>query len=234
MHPRESAAAPAAAGAFDLATFMRGLAHEIANPLNAITMNTELMRLLLDRGDSARAREVLDRLLGDCARCARMVRELQKFGSGLREQAQARVPVRALLDGAANALALEYSGTLPAFRIDSVDAQLSVDRTALERALTALLRNAAEAGAGTVAITARRDGDALVIDVRDDGAGPTPEDLAHAGEPFYTTRRASGGLGLGLTLARELLRWHGGALQLAANAPRGMHVQVRLPERAAP
>ena len=233
MQSREPAAAPAAE-AFDLALFVRALAHEIANPLNAVTMNTELMRLLLDRGDSARAREVLERLLGDCARCGRMVRELQKFGAGLRAQAHARVALRELLEGASTALALEYSGSMPALQIDSVDAQLSVDRAALERALAALLRNAAEAGAVSVALSARHDADAVVIDVRDDGHGPGAEDLAHMGEAFYTTRRASGALGLGLTLARELLRWHGGTLELRANAPRGLHARVRLPRPPLP
>ena len=229
MQHRKRAVATPAAGAFDLAIFMRSLAHEIANPLNAITMNTELMRLFLDRGDPARAREVLDRLLADCARCGRMVRELQKFGSGLREQAHVGVPVRSLLEGATSALAMEYAGTLPAFHIESIHAELSVDRVALERALSALLRNAAEAGASNVTLIAHRDSESIVIDVRDDGAGPTPEDLARAGEAFYTTRRGSGGVGLGLTLARELLRWHGGTLALFANTPRGMHAQVRVP-----
>lgn len=233
MPHRESAVATTAAGAFDLAMFMRSLAHEIANPLNAITMDSELIRMLLDRGDGARAREVLDRLLGDCARCGRMVRELQKFGSGLREQVRGRVAVRKLLEGATTALALEYAGALPAFRIESIDAELSVDRAALERALAALLRNAAEAGAGNVTLVAHRDGESIVIDVRDDGAGPSPEDLAHAGEAFYTTRRGGGGVGLGLTLARELLRWHGGTLALFANTPRGMHAQVRMPVQSA-
>ena len=222
------------ADAFDLVAFMRGLAHEIANPLNAITMNSELIRLLLDRGDAARAREVLDRLLTDCARCAKLVRELQKFGSGLRPQARGSVPVDELLQGARTMLALEYGATLPEFRIGALDASLQdVDRTALERALAALLRNAAEAGAATVTLDAQRDGDDVVIDVRDDGNGPAAEDLVRGVEAFYTTRRADGGVGLGLTLARELLRWHGGTLTLAANAPRGMHAQVRVPVHGA-
>jgi len=224
---------PAARSAFDMVTFMRGLAHEMANPLNAVNMNAELIRLMLDRGDNIRARDVTERLLADCARCARLVRELQKFGSGLREQAHVDVAVRDLLEGSISALAQEYSGSMPAVRIDSVDAAVKVDRAALQRAFSALLRNAAEAGAATVTLSARRDGKAIVIDVRDDGSGPSSEDLEHATEAFYTSRRAEGGVGLGLTLASELLRWHDGSLALAANSPRGMHAEVRLPESIA-
>lgn len=231
MPPSDPAASPDST--FDLAAFMRGLAHEIANPLNAITMNSELVRLLLDRGDAERAREVLERLRTDCARCARMTRDLQKFGSSLRTHARASVPVRELLDGARSALALEYSGALPEIRVEAVDAAVDVDRDALQRAIAALLRNAAEAGAVHVGLAARHDAGAIVIDVRDDGAGPAGEDLERATEAFYSTRRNSGGLGLGLTLARELLRRDGGSMQLFANAPRGMHIELRLPRAVA-
>ena len=218
---------------FDLSAFIRGLAHEIANPLNAVTMNSELVRLLLDRGDSERAREVVARLSVDCARCSRLMRELQRFASNLRVQEPVHVSVRDVLDGATRTIALEYSGKLPAFSVEAVDANITVDLQALERALAALLRNAADAGAEQVTLAAHREGDVVVIDIRDNGTGLTPADLLRVDEAFYSTRRDNGGLGLGLTLARELLRLHRGTLAMFSNTPRGARVEVRLPAAAA-
>jgi signal transduction histidine kinase len=229
MHTDREGTAAADIAGFDLAGFMRALAHEIANPLNALTMNAELMRLVLDRGDAQRAREVLDRLLADCTRCAKLTRELQKFGGALRAQAHAPVALRELLDQAITGLSLEYGGSIPKFSVDAADANVVADRAAIERALTALLRNAAEAGAAQVELAAHADGDALVIDVRDDGPGMPADDLQRAAHAFFTTRRGDGGVGLGLTLAREMLRRHGGSLTLQANTPRGLHVQLRVP-----
>jgi signal transduction histidine kinase len=229
MHTEREVTGAEHAASFDLAGFMRALAHEIANPLNALTMNSELMRLLLDRGDAKRAREVLDRLLADCARCAKVTRELQKFGGGLREQAHAPIALRELLDQAVTGLSLEYGGTIPSFTVQASDDSIVVDGAAIARAITALLRNAAEAGAANVMLAAHRDGNAIVIDVRDDGPGMPVDDMKRAAEAFFTTRRADGGVGLGLTLAREMLRWHGGTLDLHPNTPRGVHVQMRLP-----
>jgi signal transduction histidine kinase len=218
---------------FDLSAFLRGLAHEIANPLNAVTMNSELVRLLLDRGDSARAREVADRLSTDCARCSRLMRELQRFASNVRVQALVHVCVSDVLEGAKRAIALEYSGTLPAFQVEALDANVTADPVALQRALAALLRNAADAGADKVTLAARREGARIIIDISDNGSGFSADELVRVAEPFYSTRRADGALGLGLTLARELLRQHGGELAIFSNTPCGARAEVRLPAAAA-
>jgi signal transduction histidine kinase len=214
----------------DLGAFVRGAAHDIANPLNAISLNAELAKLLLERDQPERARAVLERLLADCARCGRMVQGMQRFGSGLHAYRREAISARALIDAAVAVAAQERSGALPALRIDGVDAQISVDRPALERAIAGLLHNAAEAGATAIEIRIRPDGDAVAIDIRDNGGGIPVELRARVAEPFFTTRRAEGSSGLGLTLVHELLRSHGGALVIAENAGGGAHIELRLPQ----
>jgi signal transduction histidine kinase len=214
----------------DLGTFVRGAAHDIANPLNAISMNGELAKLLLDRGQPVRAREVLELLLADCTRCAQVVQGMQRFGSGLHAYAREVVAARALIDAAVDLAAQERSGGLPALRVKGVDANICVDRRALERALAGLIHNAAEAGATTIDICMRRDGGSVVIDIRDNGAGIPAELRERSCEPFFTTRRAEGKSGLGLTLAHELLHTHGGDLSIAENTGGGTHIALRLPE----
>lgn len=214
----------------DLGAFVRGAAHDFANPLNAISLNAELAKLLLERDQPGRACEVLERLLADCARCGRMVQGMQRFGSGLHAYPREAISARALIDAAVAVTAQERSGALPALRIDGVDAQISVDRPALERTIAGLLHSAAEAGATMIEIRIRRDDDSVAIDIRDNGGGIPVEPRARVAEPFFTTRRAEGSSGLGLTLAHELLRTHGGALIIAENAGGGTHIELRLPQ----
>ena len=214
---------------FDLGGFVRHVAHEIANPLNAIMMNAEMAKSLVDRGDIARASEALARLVNDCARCGKLMRNMQNFGAGIDTRDHSEMSAQELIEGATSNIVFEYTGSLPAFTVDAAILNIAGDRAALERALVALLRNAAEAGASDVHVTAREDGDDVIIDVRDNGAGLDAKGIERVSTSFYSTKRAAGGMGLGLTLARELVRKHGGSLCIRANSPAGLHVELRLP-----
>jgi signal transduction histidine kinase len=222
-------AASAESSALDLGAFVRGAAHDIANPLNAIAMNAELVKLLLEREQPARAREALDRLLEDCARCGRLIQGMQRFGSGLHTGPRTTFPVRMLIDAAIDLVRQESTTALPAFSREDVDAQVSADLPALERSLAGVLHNAAEAQADSIQIRTYLDGDAVIIQVRDNGNGIPADAQSKVAEPFYTTRRAAGHSGLGLTLAHELLRTHGGTVTISTHSPRGTCVELRLP-----
>jgi two-component system, NtrC family, C4-dicarboxylate transport sensor histidine kinase DctB len=212
----------------DVGGLVRHLAHEIANPLNAVMMNAEMARSLIDRGDTARASEILERLLGDCARCGKLMRDMQNFGGSLCEHEPISLSVSELVDGATSTIVFEYEGTLPIFNVDAKGFTLNVDRAAMERALIALLRNAGEAGATEVSIVASKNKNKICIDIRDDGVGLDEKGLQKL-SGFYSTKRAAGGMGLGIALAREIVRKNGGTLSVRANSPKGLHVSIGLP-----
>jgi len=101
----------------------------------------------------------------------------------------------------------------------------------LEHALVNLLLNACDAceGGGTVELTASaRDGH-VVLAVADDGVGISDRDIDQAMEPFFTTKSAGEGTGLGLTIAREIVMSHRGTLVLNPRAPRGTRAVLELP-----
>src|SRR5947207_1155225 len=85
---------------FDVGKFVRAAAHEIAGQINAISMNAELVKLLLERSDIARADETIKRMLSDCGRYGRMVRGLERFGACMTARERERVKVADLIDGA--------------------------------------------------------------------------------------------------------------------------------------
>lgn len=107
---------------------------------------------------------------------------------------------------------------------------------ALKRALGNLVQNAVKYG-GSADVSATNDGAAIRISVVDDGPGIPADRLEDVFEPFFrldpSRGRATGGYGLGLTVARSIIRAHGGDLILANRMPRGLEARVSLPTAAA-
>ena len=107
------------------------------------------------------------------------------------------------------------------------DIEIDADRGQLFRVFANLAANAFEAGAARVVVRARRADGAIVLEVADDGPGIAAEALDTLFQPFGRSSRA-GGTGLGLAIAREIVRAHGGDLELAATGPGGTTFRVRL------
>ena len=123
---------------------------------------------------------------------------------------------------------------------------LDADPTRLVQVFANLINNAAkytDAG-GLIAVTSNTENGEAIVSVRDNGVGMTPDLLTRAFDLFVQeTRsldRAQGGLGIGLTLVRTLVKMHGGSVQAFSEGPgRGSELIVRLPlvrplDRAAP
>jgi signal transduction histidine kinase len=111
------------------------------------------------------------------------------------------------------------------------DLAIEADRDQLYRVFMNLARNAIEAGARRLRFSAARDGGTLMIDVTDDGPGLPPKARENLFRPFYGSARP-GGSGLGLSIARELIRAHGGELTLASSAGTGTVFRLALPASA--
>ncbi len=113
---------------------------------------------------------------------------------------------------------------------------LWADPLRLEQSIAALLSNAVrftEPG-GRIELHLGRQADQAVVRVRDTGIGMTPEMIDRAFELFYQGEqglaRSAGGLGIGLTLAQNLVRLHGGTIEVASDGPgKGTEATVRLP-----
>jgi two-component system NtrC family sensor kinase len=108
------------------------------------------------------------------------------------------------------------------------------DPRALNQVFLNLLRNAAEAlegRGGTIWVCARGEGDEVRLEVRDDGPGIPPEEMAHIFEPFHTTKPAGAGTGLGLSISQRIVADHGGSLEAHSTPGAGASFVIRLPLR---
>ncbi|VWC95158.1 ATP-binding protein [Burkholderia lata] len=219
-----------------------GVAHDFNNFLVAILGNLELLLPRLDGQQDAQT--MAERARRAAERASRLTRRLLAFARRQPLQAE-RVSVRAML---AEMLDLvEYSaGQRVAVVLEpAADAMwVNVDRGQLENAVLNLTLNSAAAmpDGGTLALAARRepaaDGaaapHAIVLSVTDTGCGIAPVLLDKVIEPFFTTKAAGEGSGLGLSSVYGFVRQSGGDLRIHSEVDQGTRVELWLPECAAP
>jgi len=194
-----------------------GLAHEIRNPLGAIRLRAESGR----SGDATRAAAALDRILIEAGRLETLTARLLGFAT-----AASAEPVEVNVD----ALVREAIAGLPPRPVAIVAPPSgmvwTLDPVLTRSAIENLLRNAVEAcgDGGTVTVTVKAAA-GLVITVSDDGPGLDPA-LGDPFEPFVTGR--PDGIGLGLAIARDMIRAQGGTLEVESSGV-GARFVIRLP-----
>ncbi len=201
-----------------------GIAHEVRNPLAAIShagellseekradMQTRLVRIILDNTRR------IDRMVSD-------VLELGRRDRVTTESIRLELFVRGFLDESTSLSGLEQG--LVEMHVPS-EITVSFDRIHLQQVLWNLVGNArryCSGRPGAISIAAARRGDGRVaIDIRDDGPGLASETRSRAFEPFYTTH--SKGTGLGLYIARELAQANDAELELCESSS-GAHFRL--------
>ncbi|MFN7972370.1 MAG: ATP-binding protein [Acidobacteriota bacterium] len=220
-----------------------GLAHEIRNPLNAMSLNVQLLEedIAASRmADQTSWRASLQTTRREIKRLDELVTNVLTYA---KPSAMVTSPV-ALHDLARELCAflkpdLDHRGIAVEQAIDEGIAVMA-DAAKLRQALLNVLRNSAQAlesrstngspGGGHLWISARRAGDQVEIVVDDDGPGIPETERAVLFKAF--TSNKPGGTGLGLPIARRILRAHGGDLSVGPRAPRGTRVTFTLPTRS--
>jgi signal transduction histidine kinase len=116
-------------------------------------------------------------------------------------------------------------------RIESRPLEMLANSTEIEQLMQNLVRNAAEACSpgGKIRVEAKRTGEEILVTVSDDGRGMTASELERAFDPFYTTRSAEGGSGLGLSICHGIARAHDGRIEIESAAGHGTRVRIWLP-----
>ncbi|MCB9674727.1 MAG: HAMP domain-containing histidine kinase [Alphaproteobacteria bacterium] len=219
--------------AFDAqATFTAQAAHELRTPLTILLGELDLA-LRRDR-TTEEYREVLVGLNEQTRHLGELVQgllALARVEAGQADRGRARERIsealhralrreQPLLADAGNALSVEL--------VDDPEVSMHVELVA--SAIANLLRNARVHAAGApVHASVRRDADRVVVCIADRGPGVPPADAERLFERFHRGTTSREGLGIGLALAREIARRHGGDLALRPNEPHGLCAELSLP-----
>lgn len=223
--------------------FLAMLAHELRNPLAPIRSAAEVLKMPSQSDANQRwAREVIERQTQHLTRLVDDLLDVSRITSGKvtlqREPVELSVVVqraiettRGLIDGRRHDLRVTMPGT--PLRVEG-------DLTRLVQVLGNLLNNAAKYTdeGGRIQLEVQREGAMAAMRVRDNGIGIAPELLPHVFDLFTQASRSldrsQGGLGIGLTLARQLVELHGGTVDARSGGPgQGSEFIVRLPALAA-
>ena len=218
----------------ELLVSQKNLLHSVSHELRTPIARLEFALELLDaRAEDPAQRKRIAAMEGDVRELNDLVNELLGMARLDSEQALQRetVDVAGLLAAAAASLP---PGT-PALSVETAEdaGTVDADPRLVGRALSNLLRNAQKYAAGAIRLAAVREAGKLVITVEDDGPGIPEEERERVFEPFYrldrSRDRATGGFGLGLSIARKAVLLHGGSLAVEQSALGGARFRLMLP-----
>ncbi len=217
-----------------LATLAAGAAHELATPLSTIAVVAkDLERAVVAAGAPAAAADDVRLMRAEVERCRRILARMRVDAGNPAGERFARVSVRELVDDlGASSPELERAVTVTVDETTAA-ATTALPRHAFGQALRGLVDNARQASppGAPVSLRVAADGEAgrLVFEVADRGAGISPELLARVGEPFFTTKPAGHGMGLGIFLARAIVERLGGELSIRSAPGAGTTATLWLP-----
>jgi signal transduction histidine kinase len=211
-----------------------GVAHEIRNPLNAISMASQRLQreyLPCEEDKSQEFGHLTGVIRDEIRRLNVIIEEFLTFSRSrrleLRDFSLTEVIEKLVRLLGEEARARGVSLTL---KMEQNVLMVPMDVDKLQQALINIIKNAMEsiAGEGAVDIVVERQaGERAVIRISDTGSGLTPEEVEKIFNPDYTTKEK--GLGLGLTIAHEIIRSHGGTIRVQSNVGRGTTFEVVLP-----
>ncbi|BDG07456.1 sensor histidine kinase [Anaeromyxobacter paludicola] len=206
------------------------IAHELGNPLNAISGHVQMLaRSAAIPGDE---REQLAIVEGEVKRMTAIIRRFLDSARAL-TPAPEPVEVGALVDEALSlTLSADVRGRLQVAREVPGDlGRVALDPSLVRHVLTNFIANAVDAMAqgGKLTVRARRDDGLLALQVADTGPGIPPEERKRIFEPFYTTKPRGKGTGLGLAICREIASALKGRIEVDSQPGRGATFTLLVP-----
>ncbi len=217
-----------------IGTFSSGIAHEINNPLNNISLSTDTLIEEFHTMKEEEVLEILDDIMLQTERASKIVRNLLDFSrAGTVEMRP--LDIRSVLNKTAELIANELRiHKIVLHREISDDLPLvNGDLQRLQQVFLNLIINAEQAIGeyGTVTMKAWVTDKGFVrTDICDNGPGIAAENLDQVFDPFFTTREAGKGTGLGLAIVYGIVKEHGGYIEVASTLGEGTSFSVYLPQ----
>jgi len=222
-----------------------GIAHEINNPLAYIGANLRALReqwtTIADAFHGDADKTEADRLLDEgtamledslegVERAAAIVRDVRAFSHGGSDVSE-RFDPNEVLERALRVAAPHLRHRVRVVRELGDVGLIEGARREIEQVFLNLIVNAAQAigGAGTLRVRTSLTAGELEVGIADSGPGIAPENLGRIFDPFFTTKPVGEGTGLGLSISHEIIRRHGGRIDVTSTPSHGTEFTVRLP-----
>ncbi|HKP97552.1 MAG TPA: HAMP domain-containing sensor histidine kinase [Fibrobacteria bacterium] len=211
------------------------ISHEIKNYLSVVKSNNQLLRMKYER---AGKNEEIDRIRRSTDSLESFIRSLLDFGNSADTFKVDKLALARVIE---DCLELHFASArhkiLFAFPPDLPD--ILGDRGRLERVFLNLVKNSLEANATRIRVHAAACGGLITLAVEDDGEGCEEAELKKIGTPFFTTKKSTGGSGLGMAITASIIHSHGGTMRIEPagserTGNRGVRVTLTFPVPVAP
>jgi signal transduction histidine kinase len=216
-----------------LGTFTAGVAHELNNPINNISLTGEALLEDFAQDLAPEVRDMVGDIMSQSERAAGIVKNLLDFSRTERPAFGSLVLEKVLRE---TLTLIKNQIMLSGVRTEIVIADglpsVQGDGSGLRQVFMNLMINAIQAmpKGGTLTVDAKEDPEGTVrVDIRDTGLGIEPEALEHIFEPFFTTKEVGKGTGLGLSVCYSLVKRHGGRIEVRSTPGQGTVFSVLLP-----
>jgi signal transduction histidine kinase len=222
-----------------------GIAHEINNPLAFVCSNLNQLRSQwlkfstdLDKCEQTRDlreiaadwEELIDESLEGVNRAVMIVRDIRGFSHAGTEKSE-MVDLGQLLDQVVRVAAPQLPAGARVEKHYGVQSPILCEPQRIKQLFLNLVVNAAQAieEEGRIRVRSREIEDFALVSVEDDGCGIEPEAVGRIFDPFFTTKAIGIGTGLGLSISHEIVRRHGGSIEVDSKPGHGTAIRVRLP-----
>jgi signal transduction histidine kinase len=209
----------------------RGVAHEVKNPINAIVLHLQLLQNKLQQ-DDPETRRHMDIIGSEIHRLDRVVQILVDF-TRPQDLRLEEVDLRKILENVSILAAPDAAKHNVRIVQEFAELPLNVcvDIDLMKQAILNLVLNGVQAMAegGTLTLKARRDDDAIIAEVVDQGCGIPSEAQEKIFELYFTTKGDKGGSGIGLAQTYQIMQWHYGSVDFDSVVGAGTTFRLRLP-----
>lgn len=214
-----------------LGLFASGIAHDINNPLAGVLAFAQLAMQGL--APDSQLYQDLKEIESSALRCKKILEDLLEMARPSGRSEKSPVDLGALVERVLPNLKVQYQDQ--DYRLDLALKPLTpveVCPSKFEQVFTNILTNAFQAlkPGGSVRVSAHEDDKSVVIEVEDDGEGITEENLKNIFDPYFTTKRQRGGSGLGLPICYNIIREHGGQIEVSSRVNEGSVFRIRVPK----
>ena len=210
-----------------------GVAHEITNPLNNISMIAQTYEEMYAHLSEKDRRDFMSKVDAETERIRKIVKNLLDFSKpkdANPSEADINVVIQKTLTLVQNMIDVQNIETI--VRLEDGLPHLYIDENQIQQVLVNLVTNAVQAMSpgGRLFIVSRpgKEGDSVEISVMDTGKGITPEFLPHIFDPFFSTK-GEGGTGLGLSVSYGIIKQHNGEIRVESKVGVGTTFTIELP-----
>ena len=212
-----------------------GIAHEINNPLNNISLTAEVLLEDLPNMACSERLDMVRDILVQSDRAREVVHHLLEFSRTSKSNTMEPVDLVALVESSITLVKNQFRLGGIVYHYDHPEQAVLVNGNPnhLQQVLVNLMLNAVQAmpPEGRLDLTVQLAGKEAIIMVRDTGAGMAPETQAHIFDPFFTTKNE--GTGLGLSLSYAIVKDHRGEIEVESEQGKGTTFRIRLPRLGA-